>query len=199
LRTTFSPPEVARRDQIADAARNGNWPQLLTLLDTGHVNRVRLGSTDGIAPLHQAAWHGAPVEVAQRLIELGAWRLLRTTAGQTPLAVAEQRGHRHLFDILQPVVRHPVADDVLQGLQEHLHLLIRGRAAELVFQWQLRLPQLAPLTELTEPKLWFPVPGLNGGFAIELQDAELEVKSWSRTAESWARTHRVTRDSVRQV
>ena len=176
LRTTFSPPEVARRDQIADAARNGHWPQLLGLLDTRSVNLVRLGGAEGFAPLHQVAWHGAPVEVAQRLVELGAWRLLRTAGGQTPLAIARQRGHQHLFGVLEPVVRHPVADDVLQGLQEHLHLLIRGRAAELVLKWQLRLPQLAPLTELTEPKLWFPVPELHGGFSIELQDTELEVK-----------------------
>lgn len=199
LRTSSSPPEVARRDRIADAARDGHWPHLLGLLDSRSVNLVRLGAADGFASLHHVAWHGAPVEVAQRLVELGAWRLLRTTAGQTPLAIARQRGHQHLLDVLAPVVRHPVADDVLRGLEEHLHLLIRGRVAELVLKWQLRLPQLAPLTELTEPKLWFPVPPLYGGFAIELQGDELEVKSWNRVVGGWERTHRVTRDAVRQV
>ena len=124
LRTACAPQEVAQRDQIAIAARNGDWPQLFALLDTRYVNRAPVGSTDGIAPLHHAAWHGAPVEVVQRLIDLGAWRLLRTTAGQTPLAVAQQRGHQHLFDILQPVVRHPLTENVLLGLEEHLTMLI---------------------------------------------------------------------------
>ena len=199
LRTSFSAQELARRDQIADAARNGHWPQLFALLGTAHVNRTRPGGTKGFAPLHQAAWHGAPVEVAQRLIGLGAWRLLRTTAGQTPLDIAQQRGHRHLFDVLQPVVRHPLAENVLAGLQEHLTMLIRGgRYADFVLQQQLRLPQLAPITELTEPELWLPVPGQYGGIEIELDGTELMVKNSSRVG-GWSLDYRVTASSVQFV
>jgi hypothetical protein len=199
LRTSFSPEEVVHRDRIADAARNGHWPQLLASLDTGYVNCTRPGGTKGFAPLHQVAWHGAPVEVAQRLIGLGAWRLLRTTAGKTPLDVARQHGHRHLFDILQPVVRHPLDDEVLQGLQEHLTMLIRGgRYADFVLRQQLRLPQLAPITELTVPKLWFPVPGQYGGIEIELQGTELMVTNSSR-AGGWSLRYRVTPSSVEFV
>ncbi|WP_410668488.1 hypothetical protein [Amycolatopsis sp. cmx-4-68] len=199
LRNTYQPQEVARRDQIADAARNGHWPHLLGLLETRYVNRVRLGGAEGFAPLHQVAWHGAPVEVAQRLVELGAWRLLRTTAGQTPLAIARQRGHQHLFGVLQPVVRHPLADEVLRELEEHLTMLIRGgRYADFVVRQQLRLPQLGPVTELTEPKVWFPVPGQYGGMDIELDGTELTVSNWSRVG-GWRLVHRVTRSSVHFV
>lgn len=199
LRTGYTPEEAGRRDQIADAARKGLWPQLLALLDTGRVNRTRPGGTEGFAPLHQVAWHGAPVEVAQRLVELGAWRLLRTASGHTPLAIARQRGHQHLAGVLEPVVRHPLADDVLRGLEEHLTMLIRGgRYADFVLRQQLRLPQLAPITELTVPKLWFPVPGQYGGIEIELQGTELMVTNSSR-AGGWSLRYRVTPSSVEFV
>ncbi|MGW4525933.1 hypothetical protein [Amycolatopsis sp. NPDC004378] len=198
-RTTCSPQEAAHRDQIADAARNGNWQHLFAVLDTRYVNRVRLGGTEGFAPLHQAAWHGAPVEVAQRLVELGAWRLLRTAAGQTPSAIAQHRGHQHLSGILQPVVRHPLADDVLRGLEEHLTMVVRGnRYADFVARQQLRLPQLAPILELADPKLWFPVPGQHGGIAIELHGTELTVSNSSR-AGGWSLVYRVTPTSVHLV
>jgi hypothetical protein len=72
----------------------------------------------GVAPdgsLYPVHERKPPAEVAQRLVELGAWRLLRTTAGHTPLAVVRQRGHRHLFDVLQPVVRQPLDEDAPAG------------------------------------------------------------------------------------
>ena len=102
LRTTYAADEIARRDRIADAARDGHWSQLFALLRTSGVNRTRPGGTKGFAPLHQVAWHGAPVEVAQRLVELGAWPLLCTASGHTPLAIARQRGHQHLAGVRSP-------------------------------------------------------------------------------------------------
>jgi hypothetical protein len=199
-RTTYREDEVARRDQVADAARDGQWPRLFELLATGGgVNKTRLTSKEGYTPLHQAAWHGAPVDVAQRLIQLGAWRTLRTYAGKTARDIAQERGHQHLLDILQPIIRHKVADNVLRGLERQLHLLIRGRSAELVLKGQLRLPELAPITELIEPKLWFPVPGQYGGFSIELHGEELKVSSWNRVVGGWAQTHRITRDTIQLI
>ena len=53
-------------------------------------------------------------------------------------------------------------------------------------------------TELTEPKLWFPVPGQYGGIAIELRGTELAVSNSSR-AGGWSLAYRVTRSSVQFV
>jgi hypothetical protein len=198
LRTTYHPDELQLRDRIADAAREGQWDHFFEIAGP-RINRVRPGDDDGIAPLHHAALQGAPTDVVRKLVERGAWRWLKTTSGHTAQQLAAQRNHSHLADLLRPSTRRSVTRDVLEALEKQLHLLIRGRAAELVLKWQLRLPRLAPLTEMTEPTLWFPVPELSGGFGIELQDTELEVKSWSRADEGWARTHRVTRDTVRQL
>lgn len=48
----------------------------------------------------------------------------------------------------------------------------------------LRLPELEPLQELERPTMWFPVPGMYGGFSYELStvsDALVLIStSWSR-------------------
>jgi hypothetical protein len=197
LRTAYRDHEVARRNGIADAARDGQWHHVFRLLGSGaDVNQARLGGREGFTPLHQAARHGAPLEVAQRLIDLGAWRTLWTYAGKTAQDIARERGHQHLVQILQPVILHPLADDIIRDLERQLHLLIRGRSAELVLKWQLQLPPLPPLTELVVPKLWFPVPGQYGGFSIELHGDELKVSSWNRVIGGWAQTHRITHDTI---
>lgn len=195
LRQTYRAEELRIRDQVADAARDGHWEQLFEIL--GHrVNRIRPGGKEAFTPLHQAAWHGAPADVARKLIDLGAWRTVRNARGLTPQDIAVERGHAHLAEVLTPVIRHPLEDALVKDLENQLHLLIRGRSAELVLAWQLRLPRLGPLTELTEPKLIFPVPGQEGGFSIELRGDVLRVASWNRAVRGWAQIHAVTRNSI---
>ena len=71
----------------ADLAYQGDWEELLRMaIETpGLINSRRLqkriapGSAQvrspaGYTALHQAAWHGAPVEIVQALINLGAHR-----------------------------------------------------------------------------------------------------------------------------
>lgn len=199
-RDSYREPIVVQRDRLADAAGEGRWPDVLALLrDRSWANCVRLGGTSGFTPLHQAAWHGAEVAVVLELIELGAWRTIRAANRQRPVDVAEEKGHRHLLDVLRPAPKHPLPDAVSAGMQEQLHLLIRGRIPKLYLENRLRLPQIEPLTELDEPKLWFPVPGLYGGFSIELGGAELTVRSWNRVHGGWAQTHRITRDTIQLV
>jgi hypothetical protein len=72
------------------------------------------------------------------------------------------------------------------------------RYADFLLRQQLRLPQLAPITELTVPKLWFPVPGRHGGIAIELHGTELMVRNSSR-AGGWSLVYRVTPSSIQFV
>jgi hypothetical protein len=195
LRATYREDELLVRDRISDAARDAQWATLFEIVGP-RINRTRPGGKEGFAPLHQAAWHGAPVDVVQQLIARGAWRTLRTAAGRTALEIAAEREHAHLAGILRPVIRHPLDESLLRGLENQLHLLIRGRSAELVVKWQLRLPQLAPLTELTEPKLSFPVPGQEGGYSVELRGDVLRVASWNRNLKGWAQIHAVTRTSI---
>jgi len=184
LRASLPDWEVEQRDRLADAAREGNWPAVFRILQKrpGWVNSVRPGGTSGSTPLHQAAWHGAGVEVVHRLVALGAWRTLRTTAGEQAVDIAYRKGHGHLVAALTPVIRHPVPADLLAVLQTRLHQLIRERAGRLVDEQRLRLPQLAPLTEQHTPVGWFPVPGMTGGFHYELHHDRLMVESWSRVA-----------------
>ena len=196
------PRDVAVRDRLADAASEADWTTVLTTLETAShlVNASRLGSRRGYSPLHQAAWHGAPRDVVEELLDLGAWRTLRTGLyGQRATDVAAERGHGETAELLAPSPRHEVPDDVLDGLSAQLHLLIRGRSAELVVRHALRLPQLGPLTELTRPRLWFPIPGQYGGFGIELTGHELSVTSWNHVVGGWAQRHRVTTDSIHLV
>lgn len=200
LRSDYHDIHVADRDRLADAARDAEWTEVLRRLrEMPWVNRSRVGGKSAFAPLHQAAWHGADPGVVRALVELGAWRTLRASNGQRALDIATDRGHDHLLDLLRPAPEHPVDDTVRSGLEDQLHLLIRGRVPRLVTEHRLRLPQLEPLTELTSSKLWFPVPGMYGGFAITLHDNELTVDSWCRVAGGSAQTHRITADSIHLV
>src|SRR5262252_6456505 len=85
---------------------------------------------------------------------------------ETPFDVARRRGHNHLLSELQPVFRREVPE--LDAIQHNFHALIRERADHLVHEHALRLPELEPLLELQKPKMWFPIPGMYGGFSYWL-------------------------------
>ncbi|MBZ5790800.1 ankyrin repeat domain-containing protein [Burkholderia contaminans] len=191
--------EVASRHALADAARNGEWATMLTLVakQSGLANVTRLGGTSLYAPLHQAAYGGAPKEVVAELLRLGAWRMLRDARGERPVDIAGRRGHRHLLDLLTPQPRRFVPDDTLLAIQRHFHEMILGRIAHLRVD-ALRLPELEPLLELDAQagRMWFAVPGMYGGFDYALhadRDAALLVSSsWSRVAGGSGQRHDIT-------
>jgi hypothetical protein len=87
-------------------------------------------------------------------------------------------------------------EGTLLAIQHHSHRVILGRAAELVDQQALQLPELAPLLKSHEPKGWFAVPGMYGGFAYWLEgegeESKLIVESWSRVIEGSGQRHEVT-------
>jgi hypothetical protein len=199
LRSGYVAEIVLVRDQLADDAKAGRWPDMLELLAEQHwwVNSSRLGGNSGYAPLHQVAWHGAKSFVVERLLALGAWRTLRTHKGLRAVDIAERRGHQHLMEILRPVPVHPVSEEVLNGLEQQLHLLISGRVPGLVTEHRLRLPQRGPITELDPAQMHFPVPKMHGSFNIELRGEELTVHSFNRVRGGWAQTHLITANSIK--
>lgn len=75
--------------------------------------------------------------------------------------------------------------------------MIRERACKLVEEHALRLPQLDPLLEMEAGgEIWFPVPGMYGGFKVGLVgdgvDAKLVVENWCRVVEGSGQRHEIT-------
>jgi hypothetical protein len=195
LRTQDLKPEVrAARDALADAAWSGEWQQVLDLIDSLTwltPNQWRPGGTSWYTPLHQAAWHGADRWVVEAMVERGGWLTLRTADGQTPQEIAVSNGHTAVADALTPHVAKEVEPDTLARLDWHLTDLIQSRIPPQL-RVELRYPTVEVLTEIGEGRLWFPGPGVEGGFAIELLRSYLFVTSWSRDPGESGQAHVVT-------
>jgi hypothetical protein len=199
--------EDALRDRLAfaDAARAFDWPRVFELLARwpDWINVARPGGTSLFAPLHQAACGGAPRDVIERLVDLGAWRTLRNARGERPIDVLDWRRHPTLVGPLEPRLRHAVPAAALQKLQAHFHAVIRGRADDLITRYAVRLPELEPLLELDDQEVWFPVPGMYGGFRYHLEgsgiDARLVTESFCRVAGGSGQRHDITTDGSRLV
>ena len=189
---------VKVRTELADAARDYKWSRVIELISKypEFANACRLGGRSLYAPLHQAAHAGASVDVVQRLIGMGAWRTLQSSRGERPIDVARRKGHGHLLGVLEPVCRHTVPTGVLPLIQSHFHEVIHGRAERLIREHALRLPELEPLLELEQPRMWFAVPGMYGGFSYVLEAAGAEAKlvseSWCRVVGGSGQRHEIT-------
>lgn len=96
-REQLRPQIVRRRDQLADAARDGRWRDVLSLLDDTDfffhhaitANSSRVGGRSGFGPLHQAAHHGAR-DAAEGLVDRGPGSrcaTIRVRRGRMSLAV----------------------------------------------------------------------------------------------------------------
>ncbi|WP_460808544.1 hypothetical protein [Nocardioides salsibiostraticola] len=179
---------------MSDAAKSGNWQAVIRVVDTDQrldVNQWRIGGRSWFTPLHQAAWHGADVSVVTDLLDRGAWRSLRDANGRQPIDLAQDRGHSHLALLLQPDpiseaqrTMHGVWDDYLKHLVESRvqnlpPLQLRHVNTEVVAQERLR-------------PLWFAIPGMYGGFSIEIFNGRLCVESWSRVVGGSGQAHVIT-------
>jgi hypothetical protein len=195
LSATIDGEWLEARVAVASAAHDHEWPRLVELL-TAHPELINSSRPDGwslYAPLHQAAHGGATVECVVKLIAMGAWRTLRTARGERPVDIAVRRGHSHLRRALEPVLLHTVPAETLTAIQVNFHEVIRMRAGQLCIEHQLRLPELEPLLEIPRAPVWFPVPGMYGGFSYELEEAGerscLVVESWCRVVEGSGQRH----------
>jgi hypothetical protein len=195
---TLRPEALRQRGRLADAARDYRWSLVIDLLrDDPHlVNSTRPDGPSLFAPLHQAAHGGAPLDVVQTLLDLGAWRTLLNARGERAVDVAARKHHVHLLPVLEPRYARRVPPGVLLAIQARFHDVIRGRVEQLVDKYGLRLPELGPLLELEHPGMWFAVPGFYGGFRFELAEvgaaAVLVSTSWCRVCGGSGERHRIT-------
>lgn len=204
-RGVYKDAHQAELDRLSDAAHQGDWATVLAAVakTPALANTRRIGGRSGWTPLHQAAWHNAPAEVVRQLVDAGAWRTLRSTDGERPADVAARLGHDALLPLLEPVPLHPVPEPDLRAMEHFLHALIHVRTEHYSVKTALVLPQVCVLTELPDAELWFPVPGMYGGFGIRLEKAEtgshLRVTSHCRVVGYSGRTHHVTPDGCALV
>ena len=195
---TLSEAALKVRQELADAAKQTDWAQVLTLVsgDEQLVNSVRPDGRSGFTPLHQAAYGNAPLGVIHRLISMNAARTVQNANGERPIDVADRRGHQHLLEALSPHLRHNIPHGILRRIEENFHAVVAGRVRTLIDTHRLRLPQLELLLELERPQMWFPVPGMYGGFSYRFEafgvDAKLVSESWSRVEGGSGQRHEIT-------
>ncbi|KAJ7462966.1 hypothetical protein FB451DRAFT_1266453 [Mycena latifolia] len=178
-----STPDTEKRGELSDAAY-WHWQSGLH----GVLKYARMTyKQDWMNCIRLAVWHGASVEEVQMLLELGAWCTLRTIeSDDTPLDIARGGRHTHLYDILAPVIRHPLPSKTILKVEESLHDIIRaecesnGDDIELMRKSATRYPEVTVLTEMVTPLIWFPIneEAVNPrGFFIRLDGREIVVKS----------------------
>lgn len=193
---------LAYTDEVADAAREGDWARLLAVLDRApmllgsSVNGFRIGETSCITPMHQAAWHGADPSVVKELLRRGAWTVIPDAEGRLPVDMARERGHEHLLDVMTPTFRNHFrsSPEYTAALTAHLAALVEEVAGPLLSAGSrfrhLDFRQFEEDAGVT--KVWFPVGEMYGGFNIDLYKGRLHVESWSRIADGAAEYHVVT-------
>lgn len=197
--------EVVIRHALADAAKRYDWKATLKILDDRPdlINVTRPNGKSLYTPLHQSAYGNAPVEVVQKMLDIGAWRTLQNANAQRAVDIAKKNGYRGLVDLLEVVYKIHIPDVVLQKIQANFHEVILGRAGDLVQKFGLRLPELEPLLELEQPQMWFPIPGMYGGFSywldVEGENVKLISESWCRVVGGSGQRHEINSKEGRLV
>jgi hypothetical protein len=198
----LSVESLAERGQVATAAKDGNWAELLDVLETNPslVNSSRPGGHSWFTPLHQAAYHNASEKIVLELIGLGAFRTLKSSSGERPVDIARRKGFDDCADLLEPAIRRPADPLQLAAIQELLHGLVRAVSLKYRIAIRLRLPELSVLTEFDDQALWFPIPDMYGGFNIWLEEEQgqsvLIAESWCRVVDGSGMRHRITPKQV---
>lgn len=190
--------EVVIRHALADAAKQYHWKKTLEILN-GRPDLINVTRPDGrslYTPLHQSAHGNAPGEVVQKMLGMGAWRTLRNADDERAVDIAKRKGYQSLVHLLEPVYKTHISHTILQKIQTNFHEIILSRAGDLVQKSRLRLPELEPLLELEQPRMWFPVPGMYGGFSYwidgEGKNAKLISESWCRVVGGSGQRHEIT-------
>jgi len=190
--------EVIIRHALADAAKQYNWKNTLEILDErpNLINVTRLDGRSLYTPLHQSAHGNAPVEVVQKMLDMRAWRTLRNADDERAVDIAKRKGYKSLVHLLEPVYKTHISHITLQEIQTNFHEIILGRVGDLVKKYSLRLPELEALLELEQPRMWFPVPDMYGGFSYWLdgegENTKLISESWCRVVEGSGQRHEIT-------
>lgn len=178
------------------------WDIVLKNLCRDYINWFALDDKSLNTQLHYAALLNAPVEVIEKMIDFGAWRTIRNSAGEKPIDSANLMGNHHLLEVLKPVYFRGVMPETLLKIERNFHQMLMERAEWSICNEALCLPQLELLLEILEPKMYFSIPGYYGGFSYRLEingtETKLITKGGSRMSDKvW--NHEITASEIRQI
>ena len=95
-----------------------------------------------------------------------------------------------------PFTIEAIPDAIVSAIQQHFHSVILERAATLVEQHKVSLPDLSVYSKGGNMERWLPIPGMYGGFAYYFErggsQALLVSKSWSRVVDGSGQQHHIT-------
>jgi hypothetical protein len=99
--------DVVIRRALADAAKQYNWKKTLAILNKrpDTINVTRPDGRSLYTPLHQSAHGNAPVEVVQKMLDMGAWRALQNADDERAVDIAKRKGYQGLVHLLEPVFK----------------------------------------------------------------------------------------------
>ena len=191
---------VRTHDQIDEFGKNGCWSELLEILNMHKslINSSKLPVKNKgqppslLMPLHYAAFGGAPKEIFEQLIKFGAYKCMKTAAGETAYDIAKTKGLNpdilELLEIPEKVKQNSIE---IEKMEKGLHKVIIERVEELIEDNGQSLPQLALLYE--KGSFYYPVPGMFGGFSITEHEKGIRSDSLIRICEGSEQTHVIDR------
>lgn len=191
---------------IFQNARSKNWDRTFRILsmESRHIiDSVQPDERTDYTLLHHAAEQGNTNAIG-RLLELRASKSVMDINGRMPYdLVRDLHEHEGMYEMLRPIPIKEEDEIALNKIQYHLHSLIMEIAGELVRNHELRLPQIRVLIEHSDCNMWFPIPGMYGGFNIILnRDNEgvfLIAESWSRVAEGSGMRHKINQHGINML
>jgi len=133
---------------------------------------------------HAAASTAAGTRVLQCILQAGAYRSLKTRNGETAYDIALARGRgQEVLEILKLPEAVTENRETIEKMEAALHGVIRGRVEFLIEKHGLQLPQISIMWEadnIDEAQVWYPVPGMYGGFKLSFECGNLVSLSWVR-------------------
>lgn len=202
----FSQDECNLRKQIAKVIKAHQWNKAFLLLQERPdlINATFLDEMSWYAPVHQITFDNSPIEIVEKILSIGAWRTLKNSDGNKPVDIANKEGYQNLALLLKPIYRRHINLETLSKIQAHFHKVIIGRIEHTIPEWaSFRLPDLEILLEIEQPRMWFPVPGMYGGFSykleIEGENVKLISESWCRVVGGSGERHEITAEGSKLV
>src|SRR4051794_18224518 len=107
--------------KVFSLIKSDQWETAFENSLAGFVNCFELDDDSRNTLLHYAAQRNAPIEIIEKMINLGAWRNVRNSKGEKPIDSAILAGNLHLLEVLKPIYVRTVPLEILSKIEQNFH------------------------------------------------------------------------------